>query len=184
MCQIVTKNNAMTNIKSMEIKNQELPKNHLYNTSVVNPVIRKKVEKKRKIITLLEIMTVTDITKTIIPITRIDIEVIAEIIHKLITDLILDKDITINLQVHTHLDTDMIIITKEELHLDLHIDLHIETTLFIDTILDLDIDIVLNHTETPLDDTIIHIDLHPDQKITDQDLEHPHKTDNKTEQIK
>ena len=73
----------------------------------------------------------------------------------------------------------MTIIIKEELHLDLHIDLPRETDPIIDTILDQDIDLVLNHRETPLDDTIIHIDLHPDQEITDQDLEHRHRTDNK-----
>ena len=75
----------------------------------------------------------------------------------------------------------MTIIIEEELHLDLHIDLPIETTLIIDTILDQHIDLVLNHKETPLDDTIIHTDLHLDQEITDQDLEHLHKTDNKKE---
>ena len=75
----------------------------------------------------------------------------------------------------------MTIIIKEELHLDLHKDLHIETTLIIDTILDQDIDLVLNHKKTPLDDTIIQKDLHPDQEITDQDLKLPHKTDNKIE---
>ena len=84
--------------------------------------------------TLLEIMTVTDITKTTIPITRTDIEVIAEIIHKIIVDLTLDKDITIDLQVHTHLDPDMTIIIKEELHID-H---HTEINLTIDTIPDQD----------------------------------------------
>ena len=81
----------------MKTKDQELPNNHLYNTSVVNPVIRKKVEMKMKMVTLLETMTVTNMTKTIIPITRIDIEVVAETIHKIIIDLILDKDITIDL---------------------------------------------------------------------------------------
>ena len=78
----------------------------------------------------------------------------------------------------------MTILIKEELHLDLHIDHHTETTLVIDTILDQDVDLVLNHKETPLDDTISRIDLHPDQEVTDEDLEHPHKTDNKIELIK
>ena len=77
----------------------------------------------------------------------------------------------------------MTIIIKEKLHLDLHIDLPIETILIIDTILDQDIDLVLNHKETPLDDTFIHTDLHPDQEITDQDLEHLHKTDNKIKEL-
>ena len=75
----------------------------------------------------------------------------------------------------------MTIYIKEELHPDLHIDHQIETTPIIDIIHDQDIDLVLNHKETALDDTITHIDLHLDQEITDQDLEHPHKTDNKTE---
>ena len=75
----------------------------------------------------------------------------------------------------------MTIIIKEELHLDLHIDLPIETTLIIDTILDQDVDLVLNYKEILLDDTIIFTDLHPDQEIIDQDLEHLHKTDNKIE---
>ena len=51
-------------------------------------------------------------------------------------------------------------------------------------ILDQDIDLVLNHKEIPLGDIIIHIDLHPNQEITDHDLEHLHRTDNKTESIK
>ena len=128
-----------------------------------------------------EIMNATKMTKTIIPITRIDIVVKAETTHKIIIDQILDKDITIDLQVHTHLDPDMTIIIKEEPHLDLLIDHHTETIPIIDTILDQDIDLVLNHKEIPLNDTIIHIDLHQDQEIMDQDLEHPHKIDNKTE---
>ena len=88
----------------------------------------------------------------------------------------------------------MAIIIKEELHPDIHIDHHTETTPNIDIILDQDIDLVLNHKETPLDDAIIYfyisiniytrIDLHPYQEIADHDLEHPHKTDNKTELIK
>ena len=148
MGQIVTKNNTVTNIKDTKIKDQELPNNHLYNTSVVSPVTRKKFEMKTKTITLLEIMTVTNITKTTTPITKTDIEVIAENIHKIIIDLILDKDITIDPQVHTHLDPDMTIIIKEELHLDLQIDYHTEIIPTIDTIPDQDIDLVLNHKET------------------------------------
>ena len=177
--QTVIKNNAMMNTKNIKIKAQELPNNHLYNNSVVNPVIRKKIKMKIKLSTIPEIMTATNRTKTIVPITRIDIVVIAETTHKIIIDQILDEDITIDLQAHTHLDPDMTIIIKEELHLDLHIDHHTETIPIIDTIPDQDIDLVLNHKEIPLNDTIIHIDLHQDQKFIDQDLEHPHKTDNK-----
>ena len=54
-------------------------------------------------------------------------------------------------------------------------------TLITDTILDPHTDLVLNHKETPLNDTITHIDLHQDQEILDHDLEHLHKIDNKTE---
>ena len=110
-----------------------------------------------------------------------DTEATVEIIHKIIIDLILDKDITIDLKAHTNLDSNMTNIIKEEIHPDLHIDHHTETTPIKDTILDQDKDLVLNHKETPLDDTITRIDLHPDQEIRDHDLEHPHKTDNKTE---
>ena len=62
-----------------------------------------------------------------------------------------------------------------------HIDHHTETTPIIDIFHDQVIDLVLNHRETLLDDTITHIDLRLNQEITDQNLEHPHKTDNKTE---
>ena len=177
----------MKNIKEIKIRDQELLNNPLYNIFAVNLVIHKKIEIKTKMVILLDITTVIDLIKTITLTTTTDIEIITdiettlEIIHKIIIDLILDKDITIDLQVHTHLDPDMTTITKEEHHLDLHIDLLIETTLIINTILGQDIDLVLNHKETPLDDTIIHTDLHPDQEITDQDLEHLHKTDNKIE---
>ena len=144
---------------------------------------------KIKLIVLLKIKTVIDIIKTTTPTTMTDIEITTdteatvEIIHKIFIGLILDKDITLDLKAHTNLDPDLTIIIsiKEELHADLHIDHHTETTPIIDTILDQDIDLVLNHKETLLHDTITRIDLHPDQEITDHDLEHPHKTDNKTE---
>ena len=138
-------------------------------------------EKTKMIILLEMIMIVQNSIKTTTPTTTTDIEittdieVIVENIHKIITELTLDKDITIDIQVLTHLDRDMTSIIKKELHLDLPI----ETTLITDRILDQDIDLVLNHKETPLDDTIIHTDLHPEQEIIDQDLEHLHKTDNK-----
>ena len=181
--QIVIKNNVMKNIKDIKIRDQELLSNPLYNTSVVNPVIHKEIETKIKMINLLEITTIIDIFKTTtltittdIKIT-IDIEATVEIIHKIIIDLVLDKDITIDLQVHTHLDPDMTPIIEEELHPDLYIDHHTETTTIIDIIHDQDIDLVLNHEETPLDDTITQRDFHLDQVIIDQDLEHPHKTE-------
>ena len=185
--QIVIKNNVMKNIKFIKVRDQELLNNPLYNISVVNPVIHKRIKLKIKMIVLLETTTVIDIIKiTTLTITTdieitIDIEAIVEIIHKIIIDLILDKDITIDLQVHTHLDPNMTTIIKEELQPDLHIDHHTEITPIIDIIHDQDIDLVLKRKETPLDDTITHIDLHLDQEITDQDLEHPDKTDNKTE---
>ena len=71
-----------------------------------------------------------------------DIEAKVEIIHKIFIDLILDKDITIDLQVHTHLDPDMTISIKEEFHPDLHIDHHTETTPIIDIPHDQDIDLI------------------------------------------
>ena len=112
-----------------------------------------------------------------------DTEATVEIFHRIIFDLILDKDVTINLKAQTHLDPEMTIIIKKELHPDLLIDHRMikETVPNIDIILDQAIDLVLNHKETPLDDIITRVDLHPDQEITDHDQEHPHKTDNKTE---
>ena len=78
--------------------------------------------------TVIDIINITTLTiSTDIEITT-DIEATVEIIHKIFIDLILDKDITRNLQVHTHLDPDMTTITKKELHPDLHIDHHTETT--------------------------------------------------------
>ena len=109
----------------------------------------------------------------------IDIVAIVKNIRKTTTDLILDKDITIDLE--AHIDLDLIIIIKEELHLDLHIDLHIEITQITGITLAQDTDLVLNHKETPLNDIIIHIEVHQDLEILDHDLEHPHETDNKTE---
>ena len=113
-----------------------------------------------------------------------DTEVTVEIIHKTTINLILDKDTTIDPKVHTHPDLYMTPIIKEELHPDPHIDHHTETTLITDIILDQDLDLVLNHKEIPLDDIINHIDLRPNQEITDHDLEPLHRTDNKTESIK
>ena len=109
----------------------------------------------------------------------IDIVAIVENIRKTTTDLILDKNITIDLE--AHIDLDLIIIIKEKLHLDLHIDLHIEISQITGITLAQDTDLVLNNKETPLNDIIIHIDLHQDLEILDHDLEHPHETDNKTE---
>ena len=111
-----------------------------------------------KKIDFLEITTVIDIIKITTPTTMTDIEittdieVTAEIIHKIIIDLIIDKYITKELQVHTHLDPDMTIIINEELHPDLHIDHHTETTPIIYIIPGRDIDLVRNHKETLLDD--------------------------------
>ena len=166
--QIVIKNNVMKNIKDITIRDQVLLNNPLYNTSAVNPVIHKKIKMKIKMIILRETTTVIDIIKittltirTDIEITT-DIEATVEIIHKIIIDLNLDKDITIDLQVHTHLEPDMTTITEEELHADLHIDHHTKTTRILDIIHDQDIDLVLNHKETLLDDIITHIDLRLD----------------------
>ena len=73
-----------------------------YNMSAVNLVIHKKIEMKTKMIIFLDNdhtrsnQNTTPITTTDIDI-KTDIEVIVEIIHKIITDLTLDKDITIDL---------------------------------------------------------------------------------------
>ena len=97
--QIVIKNNVMKNIKNIKIRDQELLNNPLYNTSVVNPVILKKIKMKIKMIFPTETITVIDIIKTTILIITtdieitIDIEATVEIIHKKIIDQILDKDI-------------------------------------------------------------------------------------------
>ena len=132
-------------------------------------------------------MIVVDIAKTtniMIDIEIIGTEVTVEIIHKTTIDLILDKDTTIDLKVHTHPDLDMKTIIKEELHPDFHIDHYTETTLITDIILDQGTDLVLNHIKIPLDDRIFHKDLLSNQEITDHDLEHFHRTDDKTESIK
>ena len=101
---------------------------------------------KLKLIILLEITTVIEIVKTTTPTTMTNIkittdtEATVEIIDKIIIDLILDKDFTIDLKAqsrsHTNLDPDMTIIIKEELHPDLQIDHDTETTPIIDTVLD------------------------------------------------
>ena len=185
--QTVIKNSATMNIKDIKIKDPELLNNLLFNTFAANLLIPKKIEMKIKMITFLEITIVLDPTKTTIYTKMTDIEImtdieaIVEIINKTTIDLILDKDTTIDPIVRTHLDPDMTIITEEELHPDLHIEHHIETILITDTTLDQDIDLVPIHKEAPLDDTIIHIDLHLDHETIDHDLQQPLKTDNKTE---
>ena len=166
----------MMNIKNTITKDHELLNNHLYNISAVNLIIHKKFE-----MTIQILIPQKTIVTNIITITKIMIDIVAivENIRKTTIDQILDKDITIDLEVH--IDLDLIIITKEELHLDLHIDLHTEITQITDITLAQDTDLVRNHKETPLDDIIIHIDLHQDLEILDHDLEHPQETDNKTE---
>ena len=166
------------NSKNTITKDHELLNNLLYNISAVNLIIHKKIEMTIQILT----PQITNIIKIIIMIDTeimIDIVAIVENIRKTTTDLILDKDITIDLE--AHIDLDLIIIIKEELHLDLHIDLHIEITQITGITLAQDTDLVLNHKETPLNDIIIHIHLHQDLENLDHDLEHPHETDNKTE---
>ena len=169
------------NTKNTKTKDHELFNNLLYNIFAVNLIIHKKNEMTIQILTP-QIMIVTNIIKITIMIDTeimIDIVAIVENIRKTTTNLILDKDITIDLE--AHIDLELIIIIKEELHLDLHIDLHIEIIQITGITLAQDTDLVLNHKETPLNDIIIHIDLHQDLKILDHDLEHPHETDNKTE---
>ena len=176
----------MKNTKNIKIQDQELLNNLLYNTSVVNPVILKKTELKIRLIILLEIMTAIDLVRNthtiVIDIgTMTDIEATVETIHKTTIDLILDNDTTTDLKVHTPLDLDMTTIIKEELHPDLHKDHHIGTTLITDIFHDQVIDPTHIHKEIPLDNIITHIDLHPNQEITDHDLERFHRIDNKIE---
>ena len=178
---IVIKNNVMMNTKNTIIKDHELLNNLLYNIFAVNLIIHKKIEMTIQILTP-QIMIVTNIIKiTIMTDTEIMIDIVAivENIRKTTIDQILAKDITIDLEVH--IDLDLIIIIKEELYLDLQKDLHIEITQFTGITLAQDTDLVPNHKETPLNDIIIHIDLHQDLEILNHDLEHPHETDNKTE---
>ena len=167
----------MMKTKKTITKGHELLNNLLYNIFAVNLIIHKKIEMTIRILTP-QIMIVTNIIKIIIMIDTeimIDIVAIVENIRKTTTDLILDKDLTIDLEAHIYLD--LIIIIKEELHLDLHI----EITQITGITLAQDTDLVLNHKETPLNDIIIHIDLHQDLEILDHNLEDPHETDNKTE---
>ena len=169
------------NTKNTITKDHELLNNLWYNNFAVNLITHKKLEMTIQILTP-QIMIVTNIikiTKTIDTEIMIDIVAIVENIRKTTIDQILDKDITIDLEVH--IDLDLIIIIKEELHLYLHIDLHTEITQITDVTPAQDTDLVLNHKETSLNDIIIHIDLHQDLEILDHDLEHPHETDNKTE---
>ena len=179
--QTVIKNNVMMNTKNTKTEDHELLNNLLYNIFAVNLITHKKLEMTIQILTP-QITIVTNLIKMTITIDTkiiIDIVAIVENIRKTTIDQILDKDITIDLEVH--IDLDLIIIINEELHLDLHIDLHTEIIQITDITLAQDIDLVLNHKETPLNDIIIHIDLHQDLEILDHDLEHPHETDNKTE---
>ena len=169
------------NTKNTITNDHELLNNLLYNIFAVNLIFHKKIEMTIRILTP-QILIVTNIIKIIIMIDTeimIDIVAIVEKFRKTTTDLILDKDITIDLEVH--IDLDLIIIIKEELHLDLHIDLHIEITQITGITLAQDTDLVLSHKETRSNDIVIHIDLHQDLEILDHDLEHPHETDNKTE---
>ena len=160
--QIVIKNNVTMNTKNTITKDHELLNNLLYNIFAVSLIIHKKIEMTIQILTP-QIMIVTNIVKITIMIDTeimIDIVAIVENIRKTTIDQILDKDITIDLEVH--IDLDLISIIKEELHLDPHIDLHIEITQITGITLAQDIDLVPNHKETPLNDIIIHIDLHQD----------------------
>ena len=171
----------MMNNKNTKTKDHELLNNLLYNIFAVNLITHKKLEMTIQILTP-QITIVTNIIKITITIDTekmIDIVAIVENIRKTTIDQILDKNITIDLEVH--IDLDLIIILNEEPPLDLHIDLHTEITQIIDITPAQDTDLVLNHKETPLNDIIIHIDLLQDLEILDHDLEHPHETDNKTE---
>ena len=116
------------NTKSTITKDHELLNNPLYNNFAVNLITHKKLEMTIQLLTP-QIKIVTKIIKITITITTeimIDIVATVENIRKTTIDQILDKDTTIDLEVH--IDVDLIIITKEELHLDLHRDFHTEIT--------------------------------------------------------
>ena len=170
-----------TNTKNIKTKDHELLNNLLCNIFAVNPTTHKKLEMTTQILTpqIAIVILIIKITITIDTKIMIDIVAIVENIRKTTIDQILDKDFTIDLDVR--IDLDLMINIKEELHLDLHIDLHTEITQITDITLAQGTDLVLNHKETPLNDIIIHIDLHQDLEILDHDLEHPRETDNKTE---
>ena len=118
--QTVIKNNVMMNTKNTKTKDHELLNNLLYKIFAVNLITHKKLEMTIQILTP-QITIVTNIIKITITIDTeimIDIVAIVENIRKTTIDRILDKDITIDLEVH--IDLDLIIIINEELHLDLH----------------------------------------------------------------
>ena len=171
----------MMNTKNTITKDHELLNNLLYNIFAVNLIIHKKIVMIIQILTPQKMIVANILKITIMIDTEIMIDIVAivEKIRKTTIDQILDKDITIDLE--AHIDLDLIIIIKEELHLDLHIDLHKEITQITGITLAQDTDLVLNHKETPLNVINIHIDLHQVLEILDHDLENPQKTDNKTE---
>ena len=142
--QTVIKNNVMMNTINTKTKDHELLNNLLYNIFAVNLIPHKKLEMTIQILTP-QITIVTNIIKSTITIDTeiIDIVAIVENIRKTTIDQILDKDITIDLEVH--IDIDLIIIINEELHLDLHIDLHTEIIQITDITPAQDTDLVLNH---------------------------------------
>ena len=115
------------NTKNTKTKDHELLNNLLNKIFAVNLITHKKLEMTIQILTP-QITIVTNIIKITITIdTEIMIDIVAKVenIRKTTIDQILDKDITIDLEVHT--DLDLIIIINEELHLDLHIDLQKES---------------------------------------------------------
>ena len=147
--------NAMKNIKYIKIKDQELLSNPLYNTSVVNPVVHKKIEMKIKMIILLKITTVIGIIKATTPITMTDIEITTdteatvETIHK--------KNYRSNSRQRYYNRSQSPYPSRSRFdnyyqrktHPDLHIEHHTKTTPTIKITLDQDIDLALNHMETP-----------------------------------
>ena len=117
--QTVIKNNVMMNTKNTKTKDHELLNNLLYNIFAVNLIPHKKLEMTIQILTPPQITIVTNIIKITITIgteIMIDIVAIVKNIRKTTIDQILDKDITIDLEVHIDLD----LIIFNHLHLDLH----------------------------------------------------------------
>ena len=92
----------MINIENTKTKDHKLLNNLLYNIFAVNLITHKKFEMTIQILTP-QITIVTNIIKITITIDTeimIDIVAIAEIIRKTTIDQILDKDITIDIEVH------------------------------------------------------------------------------------
>ena len=147
---LVSKNNEMMKINVLHMLDQNLHKNHSYNTSV----LLLKTEQKIMIIAIeAEVPHATTLT--------------TKLIHKIDTVLHLEIDLVMTkaLLLHSTLDHDMILIDAIHAPIVLHTDLHIDP--LIDTILALDIDHAPIQETIILQDIQIHTDHLPDQEILD-----------------